>query len=212
MERLLTDDAPLFLVRKPSEGGMRQLVILCVFSTYWNSNAVVHAAEFAAAIGRTGHSTCQMDNCTFYVIDDAVPVGSTASGTLYAVSGREWAAFFKSRGENDEHEYDRPPISETKHDPFIEMVFCSKAKPIYFDFNNGKWESAEVLIGEPNVVFNANELMYEHYWAACHNYIVVDTDGQAAEIALAKKLGYNISASPSDADRDSKLQPFDVLR
>jgi hypothetical protein len=54
--------------------------------------------------------------------------------------------------------------------------------------------------------------------AYCNKYAVAAqhefyyTDGQAAETALAKKLGYNVSSVSNDAERNNRLQPFYVLR
>lgn len=149
-----------------------------------------------------------MDVCSFFIIDIAVPVGSTAFGTLYAISGRGWEANYKMRGENDEHEYDHPPVSVGKPAPFIDMIFCSKTKPMFFGFYDRKWNAEKLRPGDSDAVFGYNESTYQFYWAACHNHTTHDP----YETALAKKLGYNFSGGFGDADSSSELQPFDVLR
>ena len=112
------------------------------------------------------------------------------------------------RGDNDKHEYDRPPISVSKSERFIDMVFCSKTKPTFFGFYDGKWNAEQLRPGDQDAVFGYNESTYQFYWAACHNHITRDP----YETALAKKLGYNFSGGIGDADRNTKLQPLDVLR
>jgi hypothetical protein len=149
-----------------------------------------------------------MDACSFFIIDHVVPAGSAAFGTLYAISGRGWEANCKMRGENDEHEYDRPPVNVSKQEHIIDMVFCSKTKPMFFGFYGGKWSGEQLRPGDPDAVFGYNESTYQFYWAACHNHITRDP----YETALAKKLGYNFSGGFRDKDSGSELEPFDVLR
>ena len=153
---------------------LAKLAALAFIGTCGVANTPVHAAEFAAAVGRTGYGRCHMDVCSFFIIDRAVAVGSTSSGTLYAISGRGWDATYKMRGENDQHEYDRPPVSISKPAPFIDMVFCSKAKPIFFGFYDGKWNAEQLRPGDPDAVFGYNESTYQFYWAACHNHTTRD--------------------------------------
>ncbi len=174
----------------------------------WFATTAVHGAEFAAAVGRTGYGRCHMGGCWFFIIEGVVPVGSTAFGILYAVSGKRWNASYKMHGDNDQHEYDRPPVSVSKQAPFIDMVFCSKTKPIDFVFYDGKWNAVQLRPGDPDAVFGYNESAYQFYWAACHNHITRDP----YETALAKKLGYNFSGGFGDAGSGAELQPFDVLR
>ena len=184
---------------------LTRLAATCLMSACGISSTAVHAAEFAAAVGRTGYGRCHMEECSFFIIDHVVPVGSTAFGTLYAVSGKQWEATYKV-GEN---EYDRPPISVSKPEQFIDMVFCSKTKPIFFGFYDGKWNAEQLRPGDPDAVFGAVESTYQFYWAACHNHITRDP---YKTTALAKKLGYNFSGGFGDADHNNELQPFDVLR
>jgi hypothetical protein len=185
-----------------------KLAALALIWTCGVANTAVHAAEFAAAACRTSYGRCHMDVCSFFIIDCAVPVGSTSSGTLYAISGRGWDETYKMRGENDQHEYDRPPVSISKQAPFIDMVFCSKAKPIFFGFYDGIWNAEQLRPGDHDAVFGYNESTYQFYWAACHNHTTHDP----YETALARKLGYNFSGGFGDTDRNIELQPFDVLR
>ncbi len=89
------------------------------------------------------------------------------------------------------------------------MVFCSKTKPIFFGFYDGKWNAQQLRPGDPDAVFGSVESTYQFYWAACHNHITRDP---YETTALAKTLGYNFSGGFRDADNNNELQPFDVLR
>jgi hypothetical protein len=107
-------------------------LVAVLFSFSAQSQAA--GVEFDAAIGKTGYGRCHMDSCGFFIIDSAVPVGSNKDGTLFIISSRDWGAEYKVHGDNDEHEYDRPPVSVSKPVSSISMVYCSKTKPVTFDY------------------------------------------------------------------------------
>ena len=169
------------------------------------------AAEFDAAIGKTGFGRCHMDGCSFFIIDAAVPVGAGKDGTLFAISARVWSAEYRMHGDNDTHEYDRPPVSVGEKTPELSMVFCSKVRPVSFYYGEGKWHSADLRPGDESAVFGYNESAYQFYYAACHHFITRDPVSKA----MATRLGYQFAKHPSEenvADSDDKRQPMDMLR
>jgi hypothetical protein len=164
--------------------------------------------EFAAAIGRQGYGRCHMDGCGFFVIDASAPIGSSKNGALFAVSQRNWQASY--RRTEDEHEYDRKPISVSKPETMISLVFCSKTDPIVYDFFDGKWQGVRLRPGDADAVFGANESSYTFYYAACHNFITKDANLPAE---LAKKLGYNLHGGfPDGSNDEADPQPLDMIK
>ncbi len=154
---------------------------------------------------------CHMDVCNFFVIEDSKPVGSTKVGTLFALAAKSWENEYKARGENDDHEYDRPPVKTGKPETGVSFVFCSKTKPIEFFFSGGKWNSDALRPGDDAAMSGAEEYAYVFYWAACHNFISKDP----VSAQLAEKLGYRFKdhpASDEDASTADDIQPMDVLR
>jgi hypothetical protein len=71
-----------------------------------------------------------MDVCSFFDIVDSKPVGSAANGTLYSVSVRQRENDYKTRDENDDHEYDRASIKTGKPETTVSFAFCSKTQPL----------------------------------------------------------------------------------
>lgn len=164
--------------------------------------------EFVAAIGRQGYGRCHMDECGFFVIDASAPVGTNRNGTLFAISYRAWEASY--RPTDDEHEYDRKPISASKQENRISFVFCSKTEPANFDFSDGKWSETPLRPGDDDAVFGVNEFSYTFYYAACHGYI---TKSANLPSDLAEKLGYHLHGGfPGGAIQGTDRQPFDMLR
>lgn len=98
-------------------------------------------AEFASALGKQGYGRCHMDVCEFFIIDQSAPLGTSKVGTLFAISQRQWDATYKVRGDNDTHEYDRPPVTISEKKAALGLVFCSKTKPYIFSFFEDKWHS-----------------------------------------------------------------------
>lgn len=188
-----------------------RFIPLALLSVIWGAPPQAYAAgsEFEAAIGRTGYGRCHMDGCTFFIIDETVPVGSTKRGTLFAVSVRWWSAEY--RPTDDGHEYDRPPKSVSPRRTGISMVFCSKTAPVTFDFYEGQWASTELRPGDESAVSGATETSYQFYFAACHHYITKDPFSKA----MARRLGYKFAAEPGKEDTPSDAgpkEPMDVLR
>ncbi len=192
---------------------MRFAFSMCIFLSCFSLAAVrATAQEFAPAIGHTGMGRCHMDVCSFFVIEDAKPVGSTKEGTLFAVAAKQWENEYKARGDNDDHEYDRPPVKNGKPETAVNFVFCSKTKPVEFFFADGKWDSSPLRPGDDTVLSGAMEYAYMFYWAACHNFIAKDP----VSANLATRLGYHFKDHPIKDDETSEtennLQPMDVLR
>ena len=65
------------------------IFISCLGSCLSLVAARAAAQEFAPAIGQTGIGRCHMDVCSFFVIEDAKPVGSTKEGILFAIAVKE---------------------------------------------------------------------------------------------------------------------------
>ncbi|HUB63043.1 MAG TPA: hypothetical protein VL996_01095 [Methylocella sp.] len=168
-------------------------------------------AEFDAAIGKLGYGRCHMDSCDFFTIDTAVPIASTKEGTLFAISDRVWSAGYKAHGDNDLHEYDRPPVSVGKQSSEISMVFCSKTKPVVFNYYDDKWNSVDLRPGDENSVFGATESAYQFYFAACHHFITHDPVSKN----MALKLGYPFANEPAKIDAvpsEENRQPLDMVK
>jgi hypothetical protein len=172
-----------------------------------------HAAEFAAALGKQGYGRCHMDVCSFFIIDESAPLGTSKLGTLYAVSQRQWDATYKMRGDNDTHEYDRPPVSISEKKASLSLVFCSKTKPYVFSFFGEKWRSYPLRPGDESSIFGVNEATYQFYFAECHNHIMRDPYATAS-IALAKKIGYNFGKSDTSnpPSSEGEVNPLDLLK
>jgi hypothetical protein len=188
------------------------LFALLLLSGFLFVSSEADAQEFAAAIGHPGAGRCHMDICTFFNIVDSKPVGSTKDGTLFAVAAQQWENGYKAHGENDDHEYDRAPVSSEKPTTAVSFVFCSKTRPVEFFYSEGKWSSNALRPGDESAVSGAEEYAYVFYWAACHNVIVKD----AVSASLAARLGYRFKDQPAKDDGRSgaatNLQPLDVLR
>jgi hypothetical protein len=170
--------------------------------------------EFAAAIGMQGYGRCHMDECGFFVIDAAAPIATGKDGVLFVISLREWSAEYRMRGDNDQHEYDRPPISVTTPTSRASIVYCSKKRPILFDYFDGSWNGAPLRPGDQGAIYGANESALQFYFAACHRFITRDVYASAT-LNLAKRLGYHFD----DADKWAKgeagadqIKPLDVLK
>ena len=179
-----------------------------VVSLTISANAQGTKQEFAAAIGRQGYGRCHMDSCGFFIIDAAVPSGSGPKGILFSVSYRGWGATY--RRTDDGRGYDRKPISGSKPETRVSLVFCSKTNPVDFSFYEGKWHEMRLRPGDDQAVFGVNESSYTFYFAACHNYI---TKSPYLPSDLAKKLGYNLHGGFTDAESDAPdRMPLDVLK
>jgi hypothetical protein len=170
------------------------------------------AQEFAAAIGQVAIGRCHMNDCSFFVLEDSKPVGSSKEGTLFAISAKSWESEYRSRGSKDEHERDVAPIKAGRHGPFVTFVFCSKTKPIEFFYRDSKWVADALRPGDSAAMSSAEEYAYVFYWAACHDSI--SRDPLSAQ--LADRLGYNFKGHPASDEAAGKsgadLQPMDVLR
>jgi hypothetical protein len=170
------------------------------------------AQEFVSVIGHSGMGRCHMDICTFFYISDSKPVGSTKEGTLFAIATQQWENEYKARGEGDDHEYDRAPVTMGKPTTVIAFVFCSKTRPVEFFYSEGKWSSNALRPGDESAVSGAAEYAYVFYWASCHNFITKDP----VSASLAASLRYRFKVQPAkDDDRsgaETGLQPLDVLR
>lgn len=168
-----------------------------------------HAAEYKAAIGKQGRGRCHMDSCDFFRLDSALPIKSTAHGTLYAVAFQSWSAEYKRT--DDDHEYDHPPISVEKPETKLNMIFCSKTQPMIFDYYDGKWHAGALRPGDESAVFGYNESAYLFYYAACHGTVTDDPVSKAA----AAKFGYRFAQSPLNGGKLpdlGDLQPLDVVK
>jgi hypothetical protein len=192
---------------------MRFAFTMCILlSRLFLVAAPATAQEFAPAIGHTGIGRCHMDVCSLFAIEDAKPVGSTKEGALFVVAAKQWENAYKARGDNDDHEYDRPPVETGKPETAVSFVFCSKTKPVEFFFTDGKWSSSALRPGDEAAVSGAMEYAYVFYWAVCHNTIVKDP----VSANMAMKLGYHFNDIPSQSfdtgTTGNNIQPFDVLR
>jgi hypothetical protein len=168
--------------------------------------------EFDAAIGKVGYGRCHMDGCGFFIIDAAVPIGSTKNGTLFAISDRTWSAEYRAHGDNDDHEYDRPPISVSKQSSGISMAFCSKTKPVLFSFFDNKWNSTQLRPGDEAAVYGATESAYQYYYAACHHFITHDPVSKAMALKLGYEFAKESAKNDDQADGETNVQPLDVLK
>jgi hypothetical protein len=168
--------------------------------------------EFDAAIGKVGYGRCHMDGCGFFIIDAAVPIGSTKNGTLFAISDRTWSAEYRAHGDNDDHEYDRPPISVSKQSPGISMAFCSKTKPVLFSFFDNKWNSTQLRPGDEAAVYGATESAYQYYYAACHHFITHDPVSKAMALKLGYEFAKESAKNDDQADSETNVQPLDLLK
>ena len=192
---------------------MRYIIAVFVLAALFAPSAIPAKAEspnveFAAAIGRMGYGRCHMDGCGFFIIDAVAPIGSSKNGALFAVSSRNWQAIY--RRTNDGHEYSRKPISASKPENTITLVFCSKTSPDILYFLDGKWQDAPLRPGDADAVFGANESSYTFYYAACHNLITQDA---VLPADLAKKLGYAFHGGfPDGAGGSGERQPLDLLK
>jgi hypothetical protein len=167
------------------------------------------AAEFEAATGKEVRGRCHMDSCDFFALEQVLPVKSTAKGTLYAVAFKSWSASYKNTG--DDKEYDRPPVQVEKPEIKLNMVFCSKTKPVIFDYYDGAWHAGALRPGDESAVFGYNESAYYFYYAACHRYVTGDPVSKTA----AAKFGYRFAQSPLNGGNLpdlGKLQPLDIVK
>jgi hypothetical protein len=167
------------------------------------------AAEFEAAIGKKGRGRCHMDSCDFFVLDQVLPVKSTARGTLYAIAFQSWSASYKNT--DDDKEYDRAPISVEKPAAKLNMIFCSKTKPVIFDYFDGAWHAGALRPGDESAVFGFNESAYIFYYAACHGYVTDDPVSKTKALSL----GYRFAESPLNGGNLpdlGKLQPLDAVK
>lgn len=189
----------------------RVLWLLACLSFQALAPARADAQEFAAAIGHTGIYRCHMDTCGFFVIEDAKPVGSARGGTLFVFAAKTWSNEYRARGDNDVHEYDRPPVKTEGPVTFASFVFCSKTRPVEFSFSDGKWTGVALRPGDEDAMAGVVEGAYNFYWAACHDVIVKDP----ISANLADRLGYRFRGHPAPDDtsvEDEQLQPMDMLR
>jgi hypothetical protein len=135
-----------------------------------------------------------------------------SDNALLVVAAKQWKNVCKARGDDDDHEYDRPPVETGKPETAVSFVFCSKTKPVEFFFTDGKWISSALRPGDEAAVSGAMEYAYVFYWAACHNTIVKDP----VSARMAMKLGYhfteNLLQSDFTGNIGNNIQPFDVLR
>jgi hypothetical protein len=167
------------------------------------------AAEFNAVIGKEQRGRCHMDSCDFFKLDSVLPIKSTVRGTLYAIAFQSWSAAYKNT--DDDKEYDRPPISVEKPTAKLNMIFCSKTKPVMFDYYDEGWHAGALRPGDESAVFGFNESAYIFYYAACHGYVTDDPVSKTK----AKRFGYSFAQSPLDGGNLpdlGKLQPFDVVK
>jgi hypothetical protein len=174
----------------------------------------VGGAEFAAAIGIQAYGRCHQDTCGLFIIDQAAPLGTGKDGMLYVISGRGWEAIYRQHGVNDTHEYDRPPISTTKPSALMQMVYCSKSRPITFYYYENAWQWAPLRPGDQDAIFGAIESALQLYLAACHRFIVRDLYESRVQ-ATIKRLGYHFSENDSwgkDGDAGSGIHPLDMLK
>jgi hypothetical protein len=185
-------------------------VVCLAFFLFASSRA--NAQEFAAAIGQVAIGRCHMEDCTFFVIEDSKPVGSTSEGTLFAVAAKSWEREYRGRGGQDEHERDIAPIKAGRRASLVTFVFCSKTKPIEFSYRESKWVAEALRPGDAAAMSGAEEYAYVFYWAACHN--TISRDPLSAQ--LADRLGYRFKGHPESEDAAGKsrvdLQPMDLLR
>lgn len=170
-----------------------------------------HAAapvEFDAATGVEGFGRCHMDSCGFFMIDAVAPLASSKGGTLFMVGSRLWSASYKPT--NDDHEYDRRPVSIEPKTGQVSMVFCSKTDPVIFDYYDNGWHAADLRPGDESAVFGFNESGYQFYYAACHHFITKDPVSKA----MALKLGYAFAQHPLGGAPlpDDKRQPIDFMK
>jgi hypothetical protein len=191
---------------------MRHLLIFVFYLDVFLGSTGARAQEFAAAVGHTGVGHCHMDTCSFFHIVDSKPVGSATNGTLYTVALQQWENEYRAKGENDDHEYDRAPITTGKPSISVSFVFCSKTRPLQFFFSEGKWDANSLRPGDEAAVSGAEEFAYVLYWAECHELITKDP----VSAALATRLGYRFKDQPANGGNasgaTSALQPMDVLR
>jgi hypothetical protein len=170
-----------------------------------------HAEEYVAAVGQVAVGHCRADECSFFVIEDSKPVGSTSEGVLFAIAAKTWENEYRSRPGANDHERDRQAVKPGAHNPFVTFVFCSRTRPTEFVFRDNKWSADSLRPGDEPATNSAEEYAYVFYWAACHD--VISRDPFSAQ--LADRLGYHFKGHPTD-DASSKarpdLQPMDVLR
>jgi hypothetical protein len=169
--------------------------------------ASAYGAEFDAAIGVEGSGRCHMDSCDFFIIDAVAPLGSSKRGTLFIVGSRLWSDGYKPT--EDDHEYDRPPISVGSKTSQISMVFCSKTDPAVLDYYEKGWHAGDLRPGDESSVLGFNESAYQFYYAACHHFITKDPVSKA----MALKLGYTFANHPGNGNLpDDKRQPIDFIK
>ena len=136
------------------------LTSLLVIFTFCLQAQALRAQEFAPAIGRTGIGRCHMDTCSFFIIEDAKPVDSAKGGTLFAVATKGWQNEYKAQGDDDTHEYDRPPVKIGEPTVILSFVFCSKTRPIEFFYQGSRWASTRLRPGDERAMAGALEYAY----------------------------------------------------
>ncbi len=105
----------------------------------------------------------------------------------------------------------RQPIQVEKPAAKLNLIFCSKTRPVMFDYYEGAWHAGPLRPGDEAAVFGYNESAYLFYYAACHGYFTDDPVSKA----MAIKLGYRFAESPlkDGALPDlGNLQPLDILK
>jgi hypothetical protein len=137
----------------------KSYALVCLaFFLFASSRA--NAQEFAAAIGQVAIGRCHMDDCSFFVIEDSKPVGSTKEGTLFAIAAKSWESECRGRGGKDERERDTAAIKAGRHGPFVTFVFCSKTNPIEFFYRDSKWLADTLRPGDAEAMSGAEEYAY----------------------------------------------------
>lgn len=168
------------------------------------------AAEFDAAIGKTGTGRCHMDNCSFFSIQTAIPVATVKDGSLFTISELSWSSDYKPRDDGDE--YAQPPLHTSPKTPDAYLVFCSKTRPMMFFLDGPKWTGFALRPGDEQAIAGATESAYSSYWAACHHFIAKDVYSTAK---LAAKLGYHFSGgypNGDDGETGPIKEPRDLLK
>ena len=166
------------------------------------------AAEFEAAVGRTGFGRCHMLECGFFVIDDVAPIGSGKDGKLFALSLRSWSNEYRDRQSGDP--YSAPPKTTGKPEKSsLTFVYCSKTRAAIFSYFDTGWQSTMLQIGKASAMSGASETAHTLYYAACHRFITRDPVAKE----MASKLGYKSADGTSNAaDLSGSDDPFTMLK